>query len=38
MLQGKNCRISFQGKGLSIDYYTGEDMKISGYIETLRYL
>lgn len=38
VLQGKNCRISFQGKGLSIDYYTGEDMKISGYIETLRYL
>lgn len=38
VLQGKNCRICFQGKELSIDYYTGEDMKISGNIEGLRYL
>lgn len=38
VLQGKNCRISFQGRQLSIDYYTNEDMKISGVIESIRYL
>ena len=38
VLQGKNCRIAFAGKGLSIDYYTNEDMKIGGRIEMVRYL
>lgn len=38
VLQGKNTRICFEGKGLSIDYYTNEDMKISGRIDALRYL
>lgn len=38
VLQGKNSRICFEGKGLSIDYYTNEDMKISGRIDALRYL
>ena len=35
--QGKNCQISTAGRRLSIDYYTNEDMKISGCIETIRY-
>ncbi len=38
LLQGKNCQICFCGKRLSIDYYTNEDMKISGCIESVRYL
>ena len=37
ILQGKNCQISFEGQSLSIDYYTNEDMKISGQIESVRY-
>lgn len=37
VLQGKNCKISFEGRNLSIDYYTNEDMKISGNIDAVRY-
>lgn len=37
LLQGKTCQISIIGKRMSIDYYTNEDMKISGYIECIRY-
>lgn len=38
LLQGKNCQACFEGRGLSIDYYTNEDMKISGCIQCIRYL
>ena len=38
VLQGKNCKICFEDKRLSIDYYTNEDMKISGSIDTVRYV
>ena len=38
VLQGKNAKICFEGNSLSIDYYTNEDMKISGKIDTLRYI
>ena len=38
VLQGKNCKICFEGKRLSIDYYTTEDMKISGSIDAVRYV
>lgn len=38
VLQGKNCKICFEGKNLSIDYYTNEDMKISGSIDAVRYI
>ena len=37
VLQGKNAKICFEGKNLSIDYYTNEDMKIGGFIECVRY-
>lgn len=37
VLQGKTCQICIQGKRLSIDYYTNEDMKISGCISCVRY-
>lgn len=38
LLQGKTCQVCFEGSGLSIDYYTNEDMKISGCISCVRYL
>ena len=37
LLQGKNRQITISGKNLIIDYYTNEDMKISGSIESIRY-
>ncbi len=37
LLQGKNCQVCFEGSKLSIDYYTNEDMKISGCITCVRY-
>ena len=36
-LQGKTCQICISGKNLSIDYYTNEDMKISGCIACVKY-
>lgn len=38
LLQGKTCQVCFQGSRLSIDYYTNEDMKISGDICCVKYL
>ena len=37
LLQGKKCQVCFEGSGLSIDYYTNEDMKISGCIFCIKY-
>ena len=36
-LQTKQCQVIFEGRKLSIDYYTNEEMKISGLIECVRY-
>ena len=38
LLQGKTCQVCFEGTGLSIDYYTNEEMKISGCITCVKYL
>ncbi len=38
VLQGKNCQVRFEGVSLTIDYYTNEDMKISGCIRNVCYL
>ena len=36
-VQTKQCKISIEGKRLNIDYFTNEEMRISGLIETIRY-
>lgn len=36
-IQAKNCRIIINGRHLSIDYYTNEEMKISGFFEQIQY-
>ena len=36
-VQTKNCRIRISGTHLAIDYYTNEEMKITGYIDTIQY-
>lgn len=38
LLQGKNAQVCFEGRNLTIDYYTNEDMKISGCIQKITYL
>lgn len=37
LLQGKTCKIQICGRRLNIVYYTNEDMKISGWVEAVRY-
>lgn len=38
ILQGKTCKVQFVGKRLTIDYYTNEDMKLTGRISNINYL
>lgn len=38
LLQGKGCQVCFEGEGLSVDYYTNEDMKIRGRISKVKYM
>lgn len=37
IIQAKTCKIQFEGKCLNIDYYTNEDMKVSGRITCIKY-
>lgn len=36
-LQTKNCQVSIVGQRLVVEYYTNEEMKITGYIEGILY-
>lgn len=36
-VQTKTCKISIEGKKLNIDYFTNDEMRISGTIEAIRY-
>ena len=36
-VQTKTCRIRITGVRLAIDYYTNEEMKITGSIDTIEY-
>lgn len=38
LLQAKHQQVLFQGVDLCIEYYTNEDMKISGIIKQISYL
>ena len=36
-LQAKTCRVMIRGKNLHISYYTNEEMKITGLIDSVLY-
>ena len=36
-LQTKTCKLLLCGKNLKIDYYTNEEMKITGFINQIMY-
>ena len=36
-LQAKDCRVNISGKSLNIQYYTNEEMKITGIIKSILY-
>lgn len=36
-LQAKTCRLVIHGKNLNISYYTNEEMKITGLIDSVSY-
>ncbi|MFI3177072.1 MAG: YabP/YqfC family sporulation protein [Eubacteriales bacterium] len=38
LVQGKTKQIQIIGKQLAVDYYTNEDMKITGIIQSITYL
>ena len=38
VIQTKTLQIHIKGKNLLMDYYTNEEMKITGYIQEIQYL
>ncbi|MCI9104209.1 MAG: sporulation protein [Lachnospiraceae bacterium] len=34
-LQGKDCKLTVTGKRLFVEYYTGDNMKVTGLIESV---
>lgn len=36
-IQTQNCRIVISGSHLAIEYYTNEEMKITGFIDRVQY-
>ena len=36
-IQTKNCQVAIEGKRLMIEYYTNEEMKITGFIQGILY-
>lgn len=36
-LQGKSCRLVIHGSRLTIEYYTGDEMKITGQIQSVEF-
>lgn len=36
-LQTKTCQVTVQGKQLVVEYYTNEEMKITGFIQGILY-
>lgn len=36
-LQTKNCQVTIEGKRLMVEYYTNEEMKITGFIHGILY-
>lgn len=36
-VQTKNCQVTVEGKHLMIEYYTNEEMKITGFIQGILY-
>lgn len=37
IVQTKTCRIQFEGCNLSVDYYTDEEMKLTGCIKQINF-
>ncbi len=36
-LQTKSCQVTIEGKHLMVEYYTNEEMKITGFIQGILY-